>query len=38
MTTVIGGAGSGDHSARSFGIPVPNLFAKIRVIHHFTTS
>ena len=38
MTTVVGGSGSGDHSARGFCIPVSDLFAKIGVSHQLTTS
>ena len=38
MTTVVGGTCSSDHRGRGLRIPAPDLFAKIRVIHDFTTS
>jgi hypothetical protein len=38
MTAVVGSTGSNGDRGRRLRIPAPDLLAKIRVIHHFTTS
>jgi hypothetical protein len=38
MTAVVGRTGSNGNRCRCLGIPVPDLFAKIGVIWHLTTS